>query len=79
MSEQVFFDAKETEALLGGHVSAYTLMKWARGKEIPHRRVGRRILWTRDDIEQIKADSLVKARPLIAQSARSRAHNRRSA
>ncbi|MGF7238888.1 MAG: helix-turn-helix domain-containing protein [Frankia sp.] len=44
-------------------VPAYTLKKWAREKKVPHRRVGRRILFSQDDLDTIVVISKVVTRP----------------
>ena len=77
---QGFLDAEQAADLLGReHISPYTLLQRARRKEIPHRRFGRRIFWTVEDIEQIKTNAYVPPAPRIAQSAGSRARNHKTA
>lgn len=77
MSDLRHYTAEEVSELMGGNPTAKTLQEWARGKRIPHRKIGRFIRWTAEDIEELSESMRVTARPYIAQSSRSRAASRR--
>lgn len=58
-------------------IAASTLVTHARLRKIPHRRYGRKTFFAPEDVQAIKDQSFVAPAPLMQQTARSRARNRR--
>jgi hypothetical protein len=69
-------DARELSARLGHSADYWTRL--ARAKKVPHRRIGRDLWWTEEDVAAIVRAALVEpADPLRSQTQASRQAGRR--